>query len=89
MLQTVSFNTAVKGYVLERTSASGYRLVKYFINDFGTYISKVICENLDLINYKDCESEESKEEKALRIEKIVRRRIPNLPKKIYVEEDIL
>lgn len=89
MLQAVSFNTAVKGYVLERTSASGYRLVKYFINDFGTYVCKIVCENLDLINYKDDESEESKEERASRIEKIVRRRVPNLPEKIYVDSDIL
>lgn len=87
MLQAVRFNQAVKGVVLERTSGSFCRLTKYFVNGFGTYVSKIICEELDLINYDV--NEETKEERASRIEKLVRSKVPNLPKKIYVDSDVL
>ena len=85
MLQSVETNKKVKGVVLEVSSGGKYRLAKYFVNKFGEYICKILKEDMDLFECYDEKCNISK----TRIEEYLRKIIPNLPERIYVDADIL
>lgn len=85
MLQAVKASKKVKGVVLEVSSGGKYRIASYFVNRFGNYVCQILEDDVNLFECYD----ENFELSNMQLEKFLRKKIPYLPRKIYVDELIL